>query len=94
VLTRDGDYKREPFEEGATRLLSFADQFLDDYLGPQIDPDDPDSRWRRVGCDPEPVPGRTACALCGNARRALLDMLNRRDEFRGCCPRGCPTPAR
>ena len=52
ALSRDGDYKRENFDDGAARLFNFTDQYLDDYVGPQIDPMDPDSRtggyWDQV----------------------------------------------
>ncbi len=81
VLTRDGDYKKETFDEGSTRLLNFADQFLDDYLGPQIDPDDPDSR---SGGEWDAILGQYRVALRARFAEALdaelLDTLNRRDE--------------
>ncbi len=81
VLTKEGDYKRESFEEGASRLLNFADQFLDDYLGPQIDPNDAESRaggdWDAIfSTYREALRLRFAEVLDA----ALLDILNRRDD--------------
>lgn len=91
ILTRDGDYKKESFEEGATRLLNFTEQFLDDYLGPQIDPDDPDSR---AGGDWDAILNQYRVALRGRFAEALdaelLDILNRRDEFRRLLPARVP----
>ncbi len=101
ILTRDGDYKKETFDEGATRLLNFADQFLDDYLGPQTDPDDPDTR---SGGDWDAILGQYRVALRARFAEALdaelLDILNRRDEasagagVAACCPPACPMPGR
>jgi hypothetical protein len=91
ILTRDGDYRRETFDEGAARLLNFADQYLDDYLGPQIDPDDPDSR---AGGEWDAILAQYRVAL--RARFAevldasLLDALNRRDEHRRLQPGRLP----
>jgi hypothetical protein len=83
VLTKDGDYRKEGFEEGAARLLNFTEQFLDDFLGPQIDPDDPDSR---AGGDWDAILGLYRDALRLRYSEvldaALLDALNRRDERR------------
>lgn len=91
VYTKDGDYKREAFEEGATRLLSFTEQFLDDYLGPQIDPDDPDSR---AGGEWDAILNQYRIALRARFAEvldaALLDVLNRRDERRVLLPHRLP----
>lgn len=81
VLTKEGDYRRENFDEGAARLRNIADQFLDDYLGPQIDPDNPDARY---GGDWDSVLGQYRDGLRSRFAEvldaALLDGLNRRDE--------------
>jgi hypothetical protein len=81
VLTKDGDYRRESFEEGVTRLLNFTDQFQDDYLGKPIDPNDPDAR---AGGDWDAILSAYRDALrlrFGEVLdAALLDILNRRDD--------------
>jgi hypothetical protein len=91
ILTRDGDYKKENFDEGFMRLLNFTEQFLDDYLGPQVDPDDPDSR---VGGDWDAILGQYRIALRARFAEvldaALLDALNRRDERRVLLPHRLP----
>ena len=91
VLTRDGDYKRESFDDGASRLLNFADQFLNDYLGQQADPDDPESRF---GGDWDNVLGEYRDALrlqfAQALDAALLDALNRRDERKMLLPNRLP----
>ena len=91
VLTRDGDYRREDFADGATRLLNFTEQFLDDYLGPQLDPDDPDSRF---GGDWDKILGKYRDALRIRLAEvldaALLDALNRRNDQRMLLPNRLP----
>lgn len=91
VLTRDGDYRREDFADGATRLLNFTEQFLDDYLGPQLDPDDPDSRF---GGDWDKILGKYRDALRIRLAEvldaALLDVLNRRNDQRMLLPNRLP----
>lgn len=91
VLTRDGDYRRESFEEGAERLRNFTEQFLDDYLGAQQDPDDPESR---IGGDWDAILGKYRDALrvrfAEALDAALLDALNRRDERKGLLPNRLP----
>lgn len=91
ILTKDGDYKRESFEEGATRLLNFAEQFQDDYLGLQVDPDDPESR---AGGDWDVILGKYREALRVRFAEALdamlLDVLNRRDANNVLLPHRLP----
>ncbi len=81
VLSREGDYRKESFDEGATRLRNFTEQFLDDYLGPQIDPDNPDARF---GGDWDSVLSQYRDSLRLRVAEVLdaylLDVLNRRDE--------------
>lgn len=91
VLTRDGDFRREDFADGATRLLNFAEQFMDDYLGPQLDPNDPDSRF---GGDWDKILSQYRDALRVRFAQvldaALLDALNRRNEQRMLLPNRLP----
>lgn len=91
VLTRDGDYRREDFADGATRLLNFTEQFQDDYLGPQLDPDNPDSRF---GGDWDKILGKYRDALRIRLAEvldaALLDALNRRNDQRMLLPNRLP----
>lgn len=91
VLTRDGDYKREGFEDGAVRLRNVTEQFLDDFLGPQTEEDDPESRlggdWDRLlSLYRDALRGRFAQVLDA----ALLDALNRRDPQRLLLPSRLP----
>lgn len=81
ILSREGDYKKESFDEGAARLQRLYEQFLDDYLGPKVDPDDESSRfggdWDKVlGQYQEALQVKFAEALDA----ALLEILNRRDD--------------
>ncbi len=91
ILTRDGDYRREDFADGATRLLNFTEQFMDDYLGPQLDPDNPDSRF---GGDWDKILSQYRDALRARFAQvldaALLDALNRRNEQRTLLPNRLP----
>lgn len=78
--SREGDYKRETYDEGYTRLTNFAEEFMKDCLGPQIDVDDEESReggeWDKIlGRYREALRQRFSEAL----DMALLDVLNRRD---------------
>ncbi len=81
ALTKDENYKSESFAEGAVRLQNFAEQFQDDYLGPLIDPDNPESR---SGGEWDKILGRYRDALRVKFAEVLdaflLDVLNRRDE--------------
>lgn len=73
------EYKRETYTDGYLRLFNFSEQFLDDFLGPQLDPDDEDSReggdWDKI-LSPyrEAIVFRFAQAM----DVALLNILNRR----------------
>ncbi len=91
VSTKAGDFKRESFDEGAIRLLNFAEQFMDDYLGRQVDPNDPESR---VGGDWDVVLGQYRDALrlrfAEVLDAALLDILNRRDDQKRLLPSRLP----
>lgn len=75
------EFKQEPYDEGYRRLLNFGDQFMDDFLGPQTDPDDEESR---AGGDWDKILGRYRDALRLRFAEALsaglLDMLNKRDS--------------
>jgi len=78
--SKEGDHKHEPYDEGYTRLLNFSEEFMDDCLGPQIDPDDEESRfggeWDKIlSRYREALRQRFAEALDA----ALLGVLNRRD---------------
>ncbi|MCA9873119.1 MAG: hypothetical protein KC441_05675 [Anaerolineales bacterium] len=74
-----GDYKKESYTEGYVRLFNFGEQFMDDFLGPQLDPDDENSR---LGGDWDKIlaPYRDALVLrfAEAIDAALLDILNRR----------------
>jgi hypothetical protein len=91
VLTKDGDYRRESFEDGAMRLLSFADQFQDIYLGKVSDPNDPDAR---AGGDWDAILSvyRDALRLRFGevVDAAVLDVLNRRDDQKRLLPNRLP----
>lgn len=91
VLTKEGDYRKENFEEGAERLRGFTEQFLDDYLGAQQEPDDPESR---IGGDWDAILGRYRDAVrlrfAEALDAALLDALNRRDERKALLPNRLP----
>lgn len=80
VPSRTGEYRQETFDEGYRRLLNFMDHFQDEFLGPQIDPDDEASReggdWDKIlGRYPDALRLRFSAAL----DVALLDTLNKRD---------------
>lgn len=81
VLTKDGDYRNEGFDTGTTRLLNFAENFMDVYLGKQIHPDNLESR---VGGQWDAILNTYRQALRVRFANALdavvLDTLNRRDE--------------
>ena len=83
VLTKEGEYKKESFDEGATRLQAFYDQFLDDYLGQKVDPDDESSRiggqWDSA-LKTLPIKMREQFEKTLDA--ALLSVLNERDQNR------------
>jgi len=79
IPSKEGDYKKESFDEGAARLQRIYEQFLDDYLGPKVDSDDESSRfggdWDKVlGQYQEALQVKFAVALDA----ALLEILNRR----------------
>lgn len=80
IATKEGDYKHETYDEGYTRLINFSDQFLDDCLGPQYDPDDEEAR---EGGQWDIILGRYRDALRDRFAEALdteiLAILNRRD---------------
>lgn len=78
--TKEGDYKHETYDEGYTRLMNFADQFMDECLGPQYDPDDEEAR---EGGQWDIILGRYRDALRQRFAEALdaeiMAILNRRD---------------
>lgn len=79
IPSGEGDYKRESYTEGYMRLFNFGEQFMDDFLGPQLDPDDENSRsggdWDKIL-----APYRDALVLrfAEAIDAALLEILNRR----------------
>ena len=80
IPTKEGEYKKESYDDGYVRLINFSEQFMDDCLGPQYDPDDEEARmggeWDKIlGRYREALRQRFAEALDA----ALLDLLNRRD---------------
>lgn len=79
IPSGEGDYRRESYAEGYLRLFNFGEQFMDDFLGPQLDRDDENSR---EGGDWDKIlkPYREALALrfAEAIDAALLDILNRR----------------
>ena len=80
VPTKEGDYKHETYAEGYVRLLNFSEDFMNECLGPQTDPEDEESReggeWDKIlGRYREALRQRFAEALDA----ALLNALNRRD---------------
>ncbi len=80
IPTKEGDYKKESYDDGYVRLLNFSGQFMDDCLGPQYDPDDEEAR---MGGDWDKILSRYRDALRQRFSEALdaalLDLLNRRD---------------
>ena len=80
IPTKEGEFKHENYDEGYIRLLNFGEQFMDDFLGPQSDPDDEESRF---GGDWDKILGRYRNALrqrfAAALDAALLEVLNRRD---------------
>ncbi|HQE91282.1 MAG TPA: tubulin-like doman-containing protein [Anaerolineae bacterium] len=80
IATKDGEYKQESFDDGYTRLINFSDQFMDDCLGPQYNPDDEEAR---EGGQWDIILARYRDALRLRFSEALdvelLDILNRRD---------------
>lgn len=78
--SKEGDYKHENFDEGYVRLLNLSEDYMDDCLGPQADPDDEESR---SGGEWDKILGRYRDALrlrfAEALDTALLDVLNRRD---------------
>lgn len=80
VPTKEGDYKHESYDDGYNRLLNFSEQYLDECLGPQTDPDDEESRF---GGEWDKILARYRDALRQRFAEALdfaiLDALNRRD---------------
>ncbi|MBN1877889.1 MAG: hypothetical protein JXA33_26950 [Anaerolineae bacterium] len=80
IPTKEGEYKQENFDDGYTRLLNFSEQFMDDCLGPQYDPDDEEAR---EGGQWDVILARYRDALRLRFSEALdaelMDILNRRD---------------
>ena len=80
IPTKEGEFKHENYDEGYPRLLNFGEQFMDDFLGPQTDPDDEESRF---GGDWDKILARYRDALRQRFSEALdaavLEALNRRD---------------
>ncbi len=80
VATKEGEYKHETYDEGYTRLINFSDQFMDECLGPQYDPDDEEAR---EGGQWDIILARYRDALRLRFSEALdaelMDILNRRD---------------
>jgi len=80
IATKDGEYKQESFDDGYTRLINFSDQFMDDCLGPQYDPDDEEAR---EGGQWDIILARYRDALRLRFSEALdaeiMNILNRRD---------------
>jgi hypothetical protein len=78
--TKEGDYKHETYDEGYTRLVNFCNQFMDECLGPQYDPDDEEAR---EGGQWDIILARYRDALRQRFVEALdaelLAILNRRD---------------
>lgn len=78
--SKQGEYKNEGFDEGYVRLMNFSDNFLDEVLGPQIDPDDEESR---MGGEWDKILARYRDALRQRFSEAvdagLLEVLNARD---------------
>lgn len=78
--SKQGEYKNEGFDEGYVRLMNFSDNFLDEVLGPQIDPDDEESR---TGGEWDKILARYRDALRQRFSEALdaglLEVLNARD---------------
>lgn len=79
IPSGEGDYRRESYADGFFRLFNFGEQFMDDFLGPQLDRDDENSR---AGGDWDKIlsPYREALVLrfAEAIDAALLDILNRR----------------
>ena len=80
IATKEGEYKHETYDEGYTRLVNFSDQFMDDCLGPQYDPDDEEAR---EGGQWDIILGRYRDALrlrfAETLDAEILGILNRRD---------------
>ncbi len=80
IATKVGDYKHETYDEGYTRLVNFSEQYMDDCLGPQYDPDNEEAR---EGGQWDVILGRYRDALRERFAEALdaeiLGILNRRD---------------
>lgn len=83
IPSKEGEYKKEDFADGFTRLLNFSDHFMDEFLGPQIDADDEESRF---GGDWDKILARYRDALRDRFSEALdaalLEVINRRDQGR------------
>lgn len=78
--SKQGEYKNEGYDEGYVRLMNFSDTFMDEVLGPQIDPDDEESR---MGGEWDKILARYRDALRQRFAEALdaalLEVLNARD---------------
>ena len=78
--TKDEGHKQETYSEGYTRLLNFSDQFMEDCLGPRIDPHNEEAR---LGGEWDKILGRYREALRQRFAEALdaavLEVMNRRD---------------
>ncbi len=81
IPSGQGDYRNESFAEGYERLRNLTAQFLDDFFGPQLDPDNEDERFGGE-CDKVLVRYRDALRerFAEAVDAAVLDVLNRRDE--------------
>lgn len=78
--SKEGEYKHENFDDGYTRLLTFADHFMQECLGPKYDPDNEDARQ---GGEWDNILSRYREALRLRFAQALdvaiLEVLNKRD---------------
>ncbi len=80
IPSKEGEYKHEDYDEGYTRLIKFSEQFIDDCLGPQYDPDNEEAR---EGGEWDIILARYRDALRSRFAEALdaeiMNILNRRD---------------